>query len=342
MDIAAGDAFARGIAAAQEGSGVENGAGGFAAVVRAGGERVALASDGVGSKAAVAAATGVPEAFFGLGVDLVAMVANDLTCVNAQPAFLLDYIATSDLSRDERALNCLLRGARSACGSAGMALVGGETAEMPGLFARAPASQALRTGATGWDVAAFALGTFEEGAAVLPDRSALRAGDAVLGLPSSGPHSNGFSLLREVAAERLCADDAALTRTRAPWWDGPGDVSVAAALLTPTVLYGGAVGALRRGGVRLKAMAHVTGGGVHGNLRRMVDGSGLGLRYEEWEWSGLWEWLRDAAAFEESELFGTFNCGVGFAVVVPPEEAAAAIALLQDVGVGARRVATVE
>ena len=301
VDIAAGDALVRRIAPMArrtDRAGTMGGIGGFGALFdpRAAGHEdpvLVAATDGVGTKLRVALDTG---SLGGVGQDLVAMCVNDLVCQGAEPLFFLDYLACARLDVDAAA--AVVEGIAGACREAGCALIGGETAEMPGMYAPGDL-----------DLAGFAVGAVERGS-VLPQGVA--EGDVVLGLPSSGLHANGFSLVRRVVADRgLAWDDPA------PWGGGP----LGAALLEPTRLYvSAALGAVREGGVR--ALAHVTGGGLTENLPRVLP-EGLGARIDlrTWERPAVFRWLAEAGAVEPGEMLRIFNCGVGMAVVAAPEAA---------------------
>jgi phosphoribosylformylglycinamidine cyclo-ligase len=316
VDIDAGNALVERIrpaAAATARPGVVEGLGGFGALfdLRAAGFAdpiLVAATDGVGTKLRIGIETGRLR---GLGQDLVAMVVNDLVCQGAEPLFFLDYFATGRL--DVAAAADLVEGIAAACRDAGCALVGGETAEMPGLYAPGD-----------FDLAGFAVGAMERGRG-LP--SGVAPGDALIGLAASGPHSNGYSLIRRVAAEAGLAWDAP-----APFADG----SLGAALLEPTRLYvRPALAAIRTGGVR--ALAHVTGGGLPENLPRVLPaGCGAAIDLAAWPLPPVFAWLQEAGRIAEAEARRTFNCGIGMVVVAEPSRADALAALLTDAGEDAR------
>ena len=298
VDIVAGDALVRRIAPmarATDRPGAMGGIGGFGALfdLRAAGHEdpvLVAATDGVGTKLRVALDTG---RLGGVGRDLVAMCVNDLVCQGAEPLFFLDYLATARL--DVEAAAAVIAGVAEACREAGCALVGGETAEMPGMYAEGDL-----------DLAGFAVGAVARGR-ILP--SGVAEGDAIWGWPSDGLHSNGFSLVRRIAADRGLgwADPA-------PW--GGGDLG--AALLVPTRLYvRPALDAIAAGGVR--ALAHVTGGGLAENVPRVLP-EGLGARIDlgAWERAPLFRWLAEAGDVAPQEMLRTFNCGIGMAVVAEP------------------------
>jgi phosphoribosylformylglycinamidine cyclo-ligase len=310
VDIAAGDALVERIAplaAATARAGSMAGLGGFGALfdLRAAGYAdpiLVAATDGVGTKLRIAIDTGE---LGGLGQDLVAMCVNDLVCQGAEPLLFLDYFATGRLDPARAAE--VIAGIARACEAAGCALAGGETAEMPDMY-----------GAGEFDLAGFALGALERGGD-LPRGVAL--GDAILGLASDGMHSNGFSLVRRVAARAGLA-----WADPAPFADGP----LGAALLTPTRLYvRPALAAIRAGGVR--GLAHVTGGGLPGNLPRILP-EGLGAELDPWEVPPVFRWLAEAGGVAEAEMLRAFNCGVGMALIVAPDRAEALAAMLEAGG----------
>ena len=299
VDIAAGEALVRRIAPmarATDRPGTMGALGGFGALFdpRAAGYDdpvLVAATDGVGTKLRVAIEAG---RLGGVGRDLVAMCVNDLVCQGAEPLFFLDYLACARLDVEAAAL--VVEGIAGACGDAGCALIGGETAEMPGMYAEGDL-----------DLAGFAVGAVERGRALPSD---VRDGDAILGLASDGVHSNGFSLVRRIAAEAgLRWSDAA------PWGGGP----LGEALLVPTRLYvRPALDAIAAGGVR--ALAHVTGGGITENLPRVLpEGLGARIDLDAWRRPPVFGWIAEAGGVEPAEMLRTFNCGVGMALVAAPE-----------------------
>jgi phosphoribosylformylglycinamidine cyclo-ligase len=260
-------------------------------------------TDGVGTKLRLAIDTGLHD---GVGQDLVAMCANDVVVQGAEPLFFLDYYATGRLSVDvaERVIAGIARG----CELAGCALVGGETAEMPGMYA-----------AGDYDLAGFCVGVVEKERII--DGSRVQAGDAVIGLASSGPHSNGFSLIR-----RLIAEAGADAGTRV------GGENLFERLLAPTRIYVRPV--LRLAATaEVRGIAHITGGGLTDNIPRVLP-PGLGVRLDPraWRRDPLWDWIREAGRIAPAEMHRTFNCGIGMVVIVPPAAADAAAALLQAEG----------
>lgn len=312
VDIDAGDALVEAIKPAARATGrpgVMGGLGGFGALfdLRAAGFAdpiLVAATDGVGTKLRIAIETGLLET---VGQDLVAMCVNDLVCQGAEPLFFLDYYATGRL--DPAAAAKVVGGIAAACAACGCALVGGETAEMPGMY---PPGD--------FDLAGFAVGAAERGA-LLPQPVA--PGDALIGLASDGAHSNGYSLIRRIVADAGLGWDAP-----APFADGP----LGAALMTPTRLYVRAALALMRG-AGARAFAHITGGGLTGNLPRVLpEGVGAEIDLGAWTRPALFDWLAAQGGVAQAEMLRAFNCGVGMVAVVPPDKAEAALALLADAG----------
>jgi len=323
---------------------VVGGLGGFAGAVTLppGGRQPLLvsATDGVGTKTAIAAALG---RFDTIGIDLVAMCADDVVCSGAAPLFFLDYIAVGRLVPVNVAE--LVRGVAAGCREAGCALVGGETAEHPGLME-----------ADAFDLAGFCVGVVERDRVL--DGSAVRAGDTIVGLAASGLHANGFSLVRTLLAEyeldlrdsyqerlRLTLGDeatsAALAREPEHELATLGDV-----LLTPTRIYARTILGLRStleaAGHELRAVAHVTGGGLPGNVPRVLpDGLGARLDPTAWPMPSVMSLFGALGGLEDDELRATFNGGLGMIVVVTPEAVAATLAALDAAGVPAWRVGVV-
>ena len=263
------------------------------------------ATDGVGTKLRIAIDTGHVD---GVGVDLVAMCVNDLVCQGAEPLFFLDYFATGALELDKAAR--IIEGIALGCESAGCALIGGETAEMPGMY---PAGD--------FDLAGFAVGAMERGGA-LPH--GVSNGDVLLGLVSDGIHSNGYSLVRKlVDLSGLSWDDTC------PWDNAQ---SVGAALLTPTRLYvKQTLRAIRAGGVH--GLAHITGGGLTENLPRVLpDNLGAEIALDTWQLPPVFSWLAQTGGISSEEMLKTFNCGIGMVLVVSATEADALASVLQQAG----------
>ncbi|HEU5468686.1 MAG TPA: phosphoribosylformylglycinamidine cyclo-ligase [Steroidobacteraceae bacterium] len=260
-------------------------------------------TDGVGTKLRLAIDTGLHD---GVGQDLVAMCANDVVVQGAEPLFFLDYYATGRLSVDvaER----VIAGIAEGCALAGCALVGGETAEMPGMYDEGD-----------YDLAGFCVGVVERDRII--DGTRAQAGDAVIGLASSGPHSNGYSLIR-----RLLADTGADASTRV------GGARLIDLLMAPTRIYVKPV--LRLAATAdVRALAHITGGGLTDNIPRVLP-KGLGVRIDPGTWprAPVWDWIQQSGRISDAEMHRTFNCGIGMVAILPRGEADAALALLRDSG----------
>lgn len=307
VDVVAGRAFVERIRASVEATRrpeVVGGLGGFGGLCRlpAGMKRPLLVAgtDGVGTKLELAQDHG---GHHGVGIDLVAMCANDVITSGAQPLFFLDYIATGKLS--PAALAEVVEGIAEGCRRSGCALLGGETAEMPGFY-----------GAGRYDLAGFCVAVVEE--EELIDGRRIRPGHRIVAVASSGVHSNGFSLVRRI----LEAEGATADTRLAP--DGP---PLIASLLTPTVLYADLVQRLLRAGAPLHGMAHITGGGLPENLPRCLpEGVHAVIDPRSWSRPPLFRWLQERGGVPEADLWNTFNLGVGFALVVPPEAVADVLA----------------
>ncbi|MBF9046727.1 phosphoribosylformylglycinamidine cyclo-ligase [Rhodobacterales bacterium LSUCC0031] len=312
VDIDAGNALVDRIkpaAAATTRPGVMSGLGGFGALfdLKAAGYDdpiLVAATDGVGTKLKIAIDTGIYDT---IGIDLVAMCVNDLVCQGAEPLFFLDYFATGKL--EVAAAARIIEGIAQGCSLSGCALVGGETAEMPGMYAPGD-----------FDLAGFAVGAMNRGAA-LP--AGVVAGDVLLGLASDGVHSNGYSLVRRVVERTGVA------------WDAPapfGEGSLGAALLAPTRLYvKPALAAIRAGGVH--GLAHITGGGLTENLPRVLpEGLGAQIDLGAWRLPPVFRWLAAEGSLAEAEMLKTFNAGIGMVLVVAADRADALTALLAEAG----------
>ncbi|MGR3614828.1 MAG: phosphoribosylformylglycinamidine cyclo-ligase [Paracoccaceae bacterium] len=321
VDIDAGNALVDRIKPAAKRtnrSGVMSGLGGFGALFdlkAAGYEDPILvgATDGVGTKLRIAIDTGVVD---GVGVDLVAMCVNDLVCQGAEPLFFLDYFATGKLDTETAAR--IIEGIAEGCVRSGCALIGGETAEMPGMYPDGD-----------FDLAGFSVGAMERGTA-LPANVA--AGDVLLGLASDGVHSNGYSLVRklvEVSGLNWDSD--------CPFAEG----SLGEVLLTPTRLYvKQALAAVRAGGVH--ALAHITGGGLTENLPRVLpDDLGADIDLDAWDLPAVFRWMAQTGGIVEAEMLKTFNCGIGMVISVDAAKADEIEALLRAEGENVHRLGTV-
>jgi phosphoribosylformylglycinamidine cyclo-ligase len=260
------------------------------------------ATDGVGTKLRIAIDTGNVDT---IGIDLVAMCVNDLVCQGAEPLFFLDYFATGKLEVD--AATRIIEGIAAGCEASGCALIGGETAEMPGMYHGGD-----------FDLAGFAVGAMERGQD-LP--AGVVAGDVLLGLASDGVHSNGYSLVRRIVSGLTWNDDA-------PFADGP----LGTALLTPTRLYvKPALAAVRAGGVH--ALAHITGGGLTENLPRVLpDDLGCEIDLSSWPLPPVFGWMAQVGGIETAEMLKTFNAGIGMVLVVAADRADALAAMLSEQG----------
>jgi phosphoribosylformylglycinamidine cyclo-ligase len=264
-------------------------------------------TDGVGTKLKVAIETGLHDT---VGIDLVAMCVNDLLAQGAEPLLFLDYFATGKLDIDEAAR--VVGGIAEGCKLAGCALVGGETAEMPGMY-----------GDGDYDLAGFSVGAVERGA-VLPRLDDQRPGDVVIGLGSSGPHSNGYSLVRRIVERSGLAWDAP-----APF--APGK-NLAEALMAPTRIYIKSVLPQIKAG-HIKGCAHITGGGLIENPPRAV-AEGLEARFDwnAWPLPPVFAWMQEVGGVSDHELRRTFNCGVGLILIVAPQDAPGVLAGLLEAG----------
>jgi phosphoribosylformylglycinamidine cyclo-ligase len=270
-------------------------------------------TDGVGTKLKLAIDTG---RFDGIGQDLVAMCVNDIVVQGAEPLFFLDYYATGKLDVESAAV--VVEGIARACKESGCALIGGETAEMPGLYAKGD-----------FDLAGFAVGAVERHA-ILPKTAGMKAGDVLIGVASSGVHSNGYSLVRKVVEKSGLTLDAA-----APF--APGK-SLGEALLTPTRLYvRAALEAMQTGGV--KGLAHITGGGITDNLPRCLpDGLDGEVDLSAIAVLPVFQWLAREAGIAEGEMLRTFNCGIGMVAVADEKNAGHVIDAFQEAGDHAVRI----
>jgi phosphoribosylformylglycinamidine cyclo-ligase len=324
VDIDAGDALVERIkpaAKATRRAGADAGLGGFGALfdLKAAGFNdpiLVVSTDGVGTKLKIAIEAGIHR---GVGIDLVAMCVNDIVVQGAEPLLFLDYYATGKLEVEAAAE--VIQGIAEGCRQCNTALVGGETAEMPGMYKPGD-----------YDLAGFTVGAAERGT-LLP-RGDVQAGDVLLGLASSGVHSNGFSLVRRIV------EGAKLAWT-APAPFAPGQ-SLAEALLTPTRLYVRSCLAAHRAGL-VKVLAHITGGGFVGNVPRVLP-EHLAARIDgtAWPLPPVFRWLLQQGGVPAQEMARTFNCGIGMVAAVAPEQAEAAAKLLTAEGETVYRIGVVE
>ncbi|MEC4982498.1 MAG: phosphoribosylformylglycinamidine cyclo-ligase [Oscillatoria sp. PMC 1068.18] len=252
--------------------------------------------DGVGTKLKIAQALNRHDT---VGIDLVAMCVNDILTSGAEPLFFLDYLATGKLNSQQ--LTEVVAGIAQGCQLSGCALLGGETAEMPGFY-----------GLGEYDIAGFCVGIAEK--SKLLDGSQVQVGDVAIALASSGVHSNGFSLVRKIIAD-----------TETDWGDRPQFLegqTLGENLLTPTRIYVKKILAAIRSGIEIRGMAHITGGGLPENLPRCLnENQSLEIELGSWEIPGIFHWLAEVGRVSEAAMFETFNMGIGFVAIVPPEQA---------------------
>lgn len=314
VDVEAGRAFVRGIrdlvdrTRRPEVLGGIGGFGGFFQIPTGYREPVLVSgTDGVGTKLKLAHQCDRHDT---VGIDLVAMCVNDVLTSGAEPLFFLDYLATGKLNSDQ--LTQVVAGIAEGCRQSGCALLGGETAEMPGFYQPGE-----------YDLAGFCVGIVER--SHILDGSRVQVGDVAIALPSSGIHSNGFSLVRKVVeASGLSWGD------RAPFSEPQ---SLGEALLTPTRIYVQPILTALREGLEIHAMAHITGGGLPENLPRCL-GAGQAIRVDITTWTvpAVFQWLAETGSIAPVDLFNTFNMGVGFVVVVPPDHVDRTVQCFADKG----------
>ncbi|WP_322090894.1 phosphoribosylformylglycinamidine cyclo-ligase [Dongia deserti] len=323
VDIDAGEALVEAIkplAKATARSGSDAGLGGFGAFfdLKAAGYRDPLlvsTTDGVGTKLKVAIEASRHDS---VGIDLVAMCVNDLVVQGAEPLFFLDYFATGKL--DVAAARVIIAGIADGCKQAGCALVGGETAEMPGMYAKGD-----------YDLAGFAVGAVERDRALTG--ADVKEGDVVLGLASSGVHSNGFSLVRKIVEQAGVG------------WTEPCPFetrrSLGEALMTPTRIYvKSALAAIKAGGV--KALAHITGGGLVDNVPRVLpDALQADIDGSSWKLPSVFGWLMKTGGVPREDMTRTFNCGIGMIAVVAPDSEARITQVLKDHGETVYRIGSI-
>jgi len=266
-------------------------------------------TDGVGTKLRLAQITGIHDT---IGIDLVAMCVNDVLVQGAEPLFFLDYFACGQL--DTKLATDVIKGIADGCEQAGAALIGGETAEMPDMYADGD-----------YDLAGFCVGAVER--ANIIDGSSIKAGDAVIGMASSGPHSNGYSLIRKVLEIATVQEIEG--------------VAAASTLMAPTRIYVKPILNLS-GSVHIKGIAHITGGGITENIPRILaDGLTAEIDTSSWQVPAVFEWLQQEGNIETAEMRRTFNCGIGMTVIVAEDDAAETIASLNASGESAWRLGTI-
>ncbi len=311
VNVEAGRAFVQRIKSCVEATHraeVIGGMGGFGGLMRLphGLNRPVLVAgtDGVGTKLELAQEH---QAHFGVGIDLVAMCVNDVITSGAEPLFFLDYIATGSLSPD--AMAEVVEGIAQGCRLSGCALLGGETAEMPGFYSSGR-----------YDLAGFCVGVVEEDQII--DGSKMRAGDQIIAVASNGLHSNGFSLVRKILEVKSVAINSVFGTKNLPLLD---------ALLQPTQLYGQLVKSLIQNKIPIHGLAHITGGGLPENLPRCVPkGLAPSIDIKSWERPELFSWLQETGDIPERDLWNTFNLGVGFCLVLPSEVVEKALLICQE------------
>jgi len=313
VDIDAGEALVENIkplAASTRRSGADAALGGFGGLfdLKAAGFSdpiLVAANDGVGTKLKVAIDAGIHDT---VGIDLVAMCVNDLVVQGAEPLFFLDYMATGHLDVDQ--MTAVVAGIAEGCKQAGCALIGGETAEMPGMYHGGD-----------YDLAGFSVGAAERG--TLLDGSTVSAGDILLGLASNGTHSNGYSLIR-----RIVSDKGHSYSDKTLFTEG----TLGEALLAPTKIYvKSSLAAIKAGYV--KVLSHITGGGFLENIPRVMPQNTLAeIDTGAWPLPGVFTWLQQEGAIETREMSRTFNCGIGMVVVVPAEHAGSAKSIFEAHG----------
>ena len=270
-------------------------------------------TDGVGTKLKLAV---ILDRHDTIGIDLVAMCVNDVLVLGAEPLYFLDYFATGRLSPEHA--QSVIAGIASGCEAAGAALIGGETAEMPGMYSPGD-----------YDLAGFCVGVVEKDQII--DGSHIRAGDQVLGLASSGLHSNGYSLARAV-----------LERSRATLDQPIGETTLGEALLAPTRIYVRPILALLKA-VPIHGIAHITGGGLTGNIPRILpDNCDCRIDTTAWPRSEIFQWLQSEGSIDDTEMLRTFNCGIGLVIIVSSDTAAQAQQMLEASGETVYRLGEVQ
>jgi phosphoribosylformylglycinamidine cyclo-ligase len=311
VDIEAGNALVeriKPIAAKTRNAGVMAGLGGFGSLFELPLDRykhpvLVSGTDGVGTKLKLALDTNIHNS---VGIDLVAMCVNDIIVQGAEPLFFLDYFATGKLEVDTAA--SVIEGIGKGCEQSGAALVGGETAEMPGMYADGD-----------YDLAGFCVGIVEKDRII--DGSQVQAGDKLIALASSGPHSNGYSLIRKIVA-----------RSGLAWTDKVNGKPLGETLLTPTRIYVKPLLELLKT-VPVHAMAHITGGGITENLPRVLpNGLNANVQLSAWQLPEIFVWLQQQGNVELADMLVTFNCGIGMIVCVAADDETATLEILKQQG----------
>ncbi|MGI2905188.1 phosphoribosylformylglycinamidine cyclo-ligase [Tolypothrix sp. VBCCA 56010] len=273
-------------------------------------------TDGVGTKLKIASAVNRHDT---VGIDLVAMCVNDVLTSGAEPLFFLDYVATGKLEKEQ--LTQVVAGIASGCKLAGCALLGGETAEMPGFYSLGE-----------YDLAGFCVGIVEK--SQMLDGSQVQIGDVAIALPSSGVHSNGFSLVRKIINEGNLS-----------WSDRPellNGQSLGETFLTPTRIYVKSVLAARQAGLEIHGMAHITGGGLPENLPRCLGkNQAIKINPDSWTIPPVFQWLAETGSVSPEAMYNTFNMGIGFVLLVPPNQVEQTINYFQSQDISAHAIAQV-
>ena len=330
VDVEAGRAFVESIRDMVNGThrpGVLGSLGGFGGCFELpeGYQKPVLVSgtDGVGTKLKLAQALNKHDT---VGIDLVAMCVNDVLTIGAEPLYFLDYLATGKLAPEQLAQ--VVAGVAGGCKTSGCALLGGETAEMPGFYAPGE-----------YDIAGFCVGIVEK--AAMLDGSQVKVGDRLIGLASSGVHSNGFSLVRKIVADGQRENG----QVGYDWSETPeelGGKSLGEALLTPTQLYVKPVLSALKSDLTLHGMAHITGGGLPENLPRCLgEGQSIQMQADSWTVPPVFGWLQKAGNVSALDMYNTFNMGVGYVVIVPPEQVDRARSHFESTGIGAWEIGEV-
>jgi len=320
VDIDAGNALIeriKGVAKRTRRPEVMAGLGGFGAMFELpkGYDEPVLISgtDGVGTKLRLAMNLNKHDT---IGIDLVAMCVNDLIVGGAEPLFFLDYYATGKLNIDIAA--SVVEGIGNGCDMSGCSLVGGETAEMPGMYE-----------GEDYDLAGFCVGIVEKSKII--DGSNVKAGDALIGVASSGPHSNGYSLIRKIIEVSGAKLDQKM-----------GDTDLASALMAPTRIYVKPLLKLIKA-LPVNALSHITGGGLLENIPRVLpDNTKAVIDTNSWDFPEVFKWLQSAGNVNSTEMYRTFNCGVGMVIAIPADQADSAIALLEAEGEQAWKIGSIE
>ncbi len=316
VDIAAGNSLIDKIKAdvgATQGPNVLGSIGGFAGMLKIdesiNNPTLVACTDGVGTKVALAQENNKLDT---IGQDLVAMCVNDLITCGAQPLFFLDYFATSALDVDQAAL--IIKSIAKACKDSNCALLGGETAEMPGHYV-----------GNNFDLAGFSVGIVDQSKII--NGSDISNGDIIIGIESSGPHSNGYSLIRKIISESSSPND---------------EINLIKELaLRPTILYPNLINSLLQK-IEIKGMAHITGGGITENIPRIIPKDlNIDILKDSWEYLEIFKWLKDQGEISEVDMFRIFNCGIGMTLIINPNIKDETLNLIKDLGYNAYHIGNI-